>query len=179
MIQEEDYLKLRISKGDKDAYAIVFRKYYGKVYNFILSIVKDADTAKDMVQNVFMKLWDKRRMLTSIQSLDSYLFILSRNLTFDYFRSAYKKHRLPMEELDSILMSRISQDPSPKNEAGSELDYIRSLVCKMPERRRDIYIMSKFDGLSNQIIADYLGISKKTVENQLTLANSEIKKSLS
>ena len=84
-----------------------------------------------------------------------------------------------MEVLDSVLLSYISVEQQNAQDAKSELDYVRRAVFNMPTKRREIYLMSRFDGYSNQDIADIMGISKKTVENQLYLASDEIKKNRS
>lgn len=168
-------LALRLSKGDKEAFSVIFKKYYGKVRLFILSMLKDEAATQDLVQDVFVKLWDKRRRLAGIRSLDDYLFIISRNTAIDYFKKAFRKKDIPMDLVDDALMARISSDMSGSIEANSELSQIRRAVMALPEKRRCIYIMSKIDGMSNEDIAAAMGITKKTVENQLYLAKSEIK----
>lgn len=175
-MDKEEQLKQRIARSDKTAFAVAFRAYYSKVYKFILSIVKEECSAEDLAQEVFIKLWSKRKTLSTIQSLDNYLFVISRNISFDYLRKAFRKKRVPMEVLDSVLLSYISVEQQNAQDAKSELDYVRRAVFNMPTKRREIYLMSRFDGYSNQDIADIMGISKKTVENQLYLASDEIKK---
>lgn len=168
-------ITLKLAKGDREAFSAVFKKYYGKVRLFILSIVKDETATQDLVQDVFVKLWEKRRRLTDIRSLDDFLFIISRNTALDYFKKAFRKKDVPMDLVDDALMARISSDISGSIEANSELDLIRKAVMALPEKRRCIYLMSKIDGMSNEDIASAMGITKKTVENQLHLAKSAIK----
>lgn len=175
-MDKEEQLKQRIARSDKTAFATVFRAYYSKVFKFVKSIVKDDCSAEDLSQEVFIKLWAKRKILPTVQSLDNYLFIISRNISLDYLRKAFRKKRVPMEVLDSMLMSYVSVEQQNIQEAKSELDQVRQAVFQMPSRRRDIYLMSRFDGYSNSDIAEIMGISKKTVENQLYLASGELKK---
>ena len=78
----------RLSKGEREAFEAVFRKYYGKVFNFISSIIK-SPYAEDISQDLFVRLWEKRESLASVRSLDSYIYIMSRNAALDYVR----KHR--------------------------------------------------------------------------------------
>lgn len=175
-MDREEQLKQRIAQSDKTAFAVVFRAYYGKVFKFVHSIVKDESQAEDLAQEVFIKLWSKRKNLATVQSLDNYLFIISRNISFDYLRKAFRKKRVSIDVLDSFIMSQISVEQQSTQEAKSELDQVRRAVFQMPSRRRDIYLMSRFDGYSNSDIADIMGISRKTVENQLYLASDELKK---
>ena len=92
-----------------------------------------------------------------------------------FIYKAFRKKDVPMDLVDDALMARISSDISGSIEANSELDLIRKAVMALPEKRRCIYIMSKIDGMSNEDIASAMGITKKTVENQLHLAKSAIK----
>lgn len=176
---DERYLKTRIAKGDKTAFAIVFREYYGKVFRFIVSMVKDKYSAEDIAQDVFMRLWKRRSHLESIKSLDDYLFIISRNSVVDHFRKAAKRKQLSIEEMDSILMSRISLDPDRALDARSEMENVLQAMLNLPAKRRDIYMMSRIDGMSNDEIAAFMGISRKTVENQIYLAGDYLRKNFS
>lgn len=175
-MDKADELKCLIAKSDKGAFAVVFREYYGKVFRFILSIVKEENQAKDLAQEVFIKLWEKRKRLETVQSLDDYLFIMSRNMCFDYLRRAYRRKRVSLDVLDQVLMNHISLDPQKSQDAKSDLEHVRKVVFAMPQKRRDIYLLSRFDGYSNEDIADMMGISKKTVENQLYIAGNFVKK---
>lgn len=169
-------LKSLIAKSDKNAFAVVFREYYGKVLKFVSSIVRDESQAKDLAQEVFIRLWEKRKRLQTVQSLDDYLFIMSRNICFDYLRKAYRRKRVSVDMLDNALFSRITTDPGIRHDAKSDLEHVRELVLSMPQKRREIFFLSRFDGYSNEDIAEIMGISKKTVENQLYLASGKIRK---
>lgn len=174
---DEAYLAQRIAQGDREAYSIVFRMYYGKVNAFLSSILKSRETAEELTQEVFYKIWCKRRSLASVRSIDSYLYISARNAALDCFRKAARRKQLSLDEtLDSLLLSRISIDPDARIDAQSKLSEVKEAVNSMPAKRRDIFLMSRFDGLSNDEISSLLGISKKTIENQLALANNHIKK---
>lgn len=175
-MDRKDELKYLIAKSDKSAFAVVFREYYSKVFSFVMSIVKDESQAKDLAQEVFIKLWEKRRNLETVQSLDDYLFIMTRNMCFDYLRKAYRRKKISLDALDSVLFAHITTDPQKSQDAKSDLEQVRKVVFTMPQKRRDIYLMSRFDGYSNEDIAEIMGISKKTVENQLYLAAGKIKK---
>ena len=172
---DEKYLKSRIVKGDKEAFSIVFINYYGKVYHFILSMVRQRAVAEDLSQDIFAKLWAHRRSLKSISSIDNYLFIMARNRALDYFRKASRKREC-IDISEELLMSMASYDNLERIDDRSVLEAVKLAVNNLPPRRRDIFMMSRFDGLTNNEIAEIMGITRKTVENQLTLAGSQIKK---
>lgn len=153
----------------------IYRAFYGKVFTFVLSLVKSKANAQDITQNIFMKLWKNRKNLEHIKSMDDYLFILSKNACMDYFRKASRKKEISTDVFDEFLLSRIVSSPEKRIDALSDIEELRHVIDSLPSKRRDIFIMSRFDGLSNDEIASVLGVSKKTVENQISLATKKIK----
>lgn len=153
----------------------IYRAFYGKVFTFVLSLVRSKANAQDITQNIFMKLWKNRKNLEHIKSMDDYLFILSKNACMDYFRKASRKKEISTDVFDEFLLSRIVSSPEKRIDALSDIEELRHIIDSLPSKRRDIFIMSRFDGLSNDEIASILGISKKTVENQISLATKKIK----
>lgn len=153
----------------------IYRTFYGKVFTFVLSLVKSKANAQDITQNIFMKLWKNRKKLEHIKSMDDYLFILSKNACMDYFRKASRKKEISTDVFDEFLLSRIVSSSEKRIDALSDIEELRHVIESLPSKRRDIFIMSRFDGLSNDEIASILGVSKKTVENQISLATKKIK----
>ena len=153
----------------------IYRAFYGKVFTFVLSLVRSKANAQDITQNIFMKLWKNRKKLEHINSMDDYLFILSKNACMDYFRKASRKKEISTDVFDEFLLSRIVSSPEKRIDAISDIEELRHVIESLPSKRRDIFIMSRFDGLSNDEIASVLGVSKKTVENQISLATKKIK----
>lgn len=153
----------------------IYRAFYGKVLTFVLSLVRSKANAQDITQNIFMKLWKNRKKLEYIKSMDDYLFILSKNACMDYFRKASRKKEISTDVFDEFLLSRIVSSPEKRIDALSDIEELRHIIDSLPSKRRDIFIMSRFDGLSNDEIASILGVSKKTVENQISLATKKIK----
>lgn len=153
----------------------IYRAFYGKVFTFVLSLVKSKANAQDITQNIFMKLWKNRKKLEHIKSMDDYLFILSKNACMDYFRKSSRKKEISTDVFDEFLLSRIVSSPEKRIDALSDIEELRHVIDSLPSKRRDIFIMSRFDGLSNDEIASILGVSKKTVENQISLATKKNK----
>ena len=153
----------------------IYRAFYGKVFTFVLSLVRSKANAQDITQNIFMKLWKNRKKLEHIKSMDDYLFILSKNACMDYFRKTSRKKEISTDVFDEFLLSRIVSSPEKRIDALSDIEELRHIIDSLPSKRRDIFIMSRFDGLSYDEIASILGVSKKTVENQISLATKKIK----
>ncbi len=158
-----------------DEFLKICHTYYRKVLTFVKLFIRCDAAAQDVTQDIFLKLWKNRRKLETVKSTDDYIFILSRNACMDYFKKAYKKKELSAEVIDDFLLSRLSYDPDERIGAASELRHLKELAESLPDRQKDVFLMSRFNGLSNDEIASILGISKKSVENQLALARKKVK----
>lgn len=161
-----------LQKGDQKSFEQLFVAYYGKMKSFIQAIIKSEADAEDITQDLFAKLWTTRQKIDPQKSLNAYMYTAARNAAFNYL-----KHKTVS---DSYIAKHIFQDVDVTPE---DLMYAREIellmeiaVSQMPEQQKKIYRMSRNGGLENDEIAKQLGISKKTVENQLSLALKELRK---
>lgn len=165
-----------LKSGDHKAFHSIFLAYFGKIKFFICSFVKSQEEAEELAQDVFMKLWENRAQIDPGKSFDSYLYTMTRNTAFNFL-----KHKLVENAYsEQVYCSEpdFAQDPETIWYA-RELELLIAMkVEQMPEKRKEIFKLSRHKGLSNEEIAQTLSISKKTVENQLSLALSELKKSI-
>ncbi len=171
--EEKEYL-LGISNDDRESFHSLFSHYYPKTVVFLSSILKDdKDAAEDLAQDIFLKIWLSRSALSGIADFGAYLYVMTKNSALMYLRR--KKHQtVSIDELDLLIDQAIEEQCTVKE----NLEYIQAVVSKMPPKRRKIYIMSREQGMSNDEIAKELNIKKKTVENHLNLALSEIRRIL-
>lgn len=165
---------LRMAQGDKNAFCAIFHKFYPKIHQFALMLLKNPEDADDVSQMVFMKMWVKRERFTAIDDFDSYLFILTKNTVINYIAA---KKVIPMN-LDELPDQPDAIIPSDHIIAKDTQLLIDMVVENMPKQRQTIYRMSREQHLSNEEIAQQLGLQKKTVENHLNLALKEVKKAL-
>lgn len=153
-------------KGDIKAYDQLYRKYSKKLLYFALGFVDSSEDAEDIVQEVFLIVWRKHSELKIDSSFNSYLFTIAYNLIKKYYRKkgTIKKH------LDLYLndFTGIINDTNAKIEYNDLVSRLEKIVVTFPERRKEVFKLSRESHLSNQEIADKLGISKKTVENHIT-----------
>ena len=159
----DKYLLTRLSEGRKDAYEELFARYYTKVRKFIGSVLFGSVDADDLAQNVFLKVWERRRDLAAVDSLDAYLFTVTRNEVCDCVR----KH-----PDDYISGMRIEYDTRKIT------DIVSECVGNMPPQRRMCFVMSREMHLTSQKIAERLNISKRTVDRHLSLALKDIRDAL-
>jgi RNA polymerase sigma-70 factor, ECF subfamily len=154
--------------SDKDAYRRIFNQYAKKVYYFAFSYVRSKEDAEEIVQEVFARLWEQRASLDEEKSLSGFLFTISYRLIMDEFRR--KKSLVQHHEHLFHLLT----DEAHSTEEQFFYEELESLyqdaIEKLPPRRREVFRLSRQEGLTYQQIASQLGISVKTVEHQLSHA---------
>lgn len=165
-IENETKIIRSLSRGNILAFNIIFKTYSGPLYRFAKGYLKSESESEELVQEVFTRIWEKRKTLKTELCFKSLLFTIAFNLIKKKYRkdvchSDYLKTKVP-EEPDT----QTSQDIS----YNSLYQYITELVNKLPSRRKEIFVKSRFEGLSIKEISNELKISHKTVENQLTVA---------
>lgn len=164
-----------IRKGNINAFEHLFNQYYLKVRNFAFGFVKQMDMAENIAQNVFMKIWIGRENLVPDKSIDSYIFTIVRNEISDSFRN--RGYTIRYLEHAGMMMSGKYEIDSEYNVKEIK-EIVRETVDAMPEQRRLVFRMSRWQFLSNDEIAVRLGISKRTVEKHISLALAEIRRKL-
>ena len=156
----QQFILNELQKGNERAFDIVFKKHYSSLSRFSYSFVKDQDKAEGLVQEVFIKLWEKRSSLENVDNLFSYLMIMVRNQSIDYLRK--EKSQLKVYKSFSPEESgNTTEEQISKNEFEEKL--LQSIL-KLPERCRIAFELSRFDGYTNREIAQNMQISIKGVE---------------
>ena len=158
---EEKMLLRALGDSDKKAFAMLYNMYAGKCLSFVRSIIKDEEAAKDITHDLFVKVWLKRELISKVDSFSSYLFRMARNAVMDRLESEVIRRRFATEKM------KVSEN---------ELQMlIFRAVSGMPEQRRKIFTLSRYQGIPNSEIARMFDISVRTVENHLTNALSDIR----
>lgn len=156
----------------------LFNRLYPRVKLFAMQLLKHEDEAEDVAQNVFAKLWEMPEKWSE-DNVDNYVFVMTRNHVLNVIRY-HKLHESggvnSDDNADATLPSELgADDPLYYEEA---LLLMRLTLDRMPERRRQIFEMSRMQGLSNAEIAEQLQLSVRTVEHQIYLALKELKKTM-
>lgn len=173
---DEAFLKKGLAECNKVVFDFVFQYYYSGLCAFAETIAKDEAAVEDIVQDLFVTLWVKAEQISIHGSLKSYLFSSVRNRCFDYL----KHQNVKTKSVQVLKRSGDTEELTPENcLAESELrERIEKSIVKLPPRCQEIFRMSRFDGLKNQEIADKLGLSKRTVELQISNALKVLRKDL-
>ncbi len=168
----DNTLVQQIQNGSKEAFEVLYRRYSFRINRFVVSYLKSEEEAEELVQDVFLKLWEKKQSLDSSQNIQSYIFKIAVNTIYDFIRRKNIKEAFLELAGNGLNVSESTWDEVVYNDM---LKHMNILLEKMPEQRKKIFKMSREEGLTNDEIASKLNLSKRTVENQLYRATSYLK----
>ncbi|MBN2175784.1 MAG: RNA polymerase sigma-70 factor, partial [Bacteroidales bacterium] len=173
LLQNNQALIQQLNEGSSEAFEVLFQMYGPRIHRFSMGYLHNPFEAEEIVQEVFLKIWKVREELSETKSLESFIFTIAKNailntirkskyeeVYFDYTKLHPQKDVLLDEELDFHELERA---------------YRRSVENLSP-KRKEVFLLSREKNFTNAEIASQLGISVKTVENQMTSALSEIRK---
>lgn len=164
----------RIRQSDKVAFRTLFNQYYKELVGTAVNILKNEDKGKDAVQEVFLQVWKNRANLEIRSSLRSYLKrgVINRSLN----QINYAKNFVAEDKLLEHSSSNISAlDELALQDLETAL---QAALDQLPERCRLVFVMKRLEGMSHKEISETLGISPKTIENQITKAMKALKEGL-
>jgi RNA polymerase sigma-70 factor (ECF subfamily) len=175
MIRDTEIAR-RIRNGDTGQFESLFRSSYVSLVRFAKTMIKDHDTAEEIVQDLFFRLWQDKENLKIESSLNGYLFrsVHNRCLHFIEHKRVIARHA---EEI-SYSQSENQESPSDILNYKELQEKIARIIEKLPERCGKIFTMSRFEGLKYNEIAEKLSVSVKTVEANMGKALKEFRKEL-
>ena len=176
VLPDDNELVERLQKGDVEAFDLVYDKYSHNLYAFGLKYLKSTDEAEELVQSVFLKLWENYKNLKKEASFKSYLFTIAYNDICKLFR----KRNYQQKFIDFTTHENFQS--SAEIEEGidyqSVLERVQQIVDKLPERQKTIFVKSRYEGKSTKEIAEEVGLSPGTVDNYISEALKFIRKRL-
>jgi RNA polymerase sigma-70 factor (ECF subfamily) len=170
---EEISLRKEIANGSESAFEKLFRLYYSSLTGYAFNILKDRDLAEGTAQEVFVKFWEKRSEISIEQSLKAYLFRAVFNKCMNL-----KKHDEVKKNYQTEKLATADQYSDSSLTQWELQEKIELAIQQLPEQCQKIFRLCKIDGMKYKEIADELGISIKTVENQMGKALKILRKSL-
>jgi len=173
ILNENEELEL-LRNASKQSFEILYHRYSGKLYNFMMKVSKgDSYTAEELVQQTFIRVWENRENVNPEKSFISYLCTIAKNMLLNRY-----EHQTIQFIYEEYIKAKVIDN---KNITEEEVDrklleeYLDKLADKLPPKRKEIFVLSRKEGLSNKQIAQKLNISESTIETQLSKALSFMK----
>jgi len=166
MQDTDNQLIERVRSSDREAFRLLFEKHQPVVFRYVLYNLQDVDAAHDIVQETFLRVWNHRINLKPDLPLLALLFRISKNLLRDH-----AKHHAVRRRFESEIPHTQQANDGPAEILQSNIleERLAEIVTrKLPPKCREIFLLSRTEQMSNSEIANHLGISVKTVENQIT-----------
>ena len=174
-IYNEQELLEQLKTGSENAFTRLFDNYRGTVYGVALKFLKSPALAEEIVQDVFMKLWLKRGEMVAVKQLDAYLFIMARNFIFDRI----KKMAYETAAQTSLTKPEPSVDDTEYLVRQHQCEQLlQQAIELLPPQQKQVYYYAKVNGLSHEMIAEKMQLSKHTVKKHMAMALQAIKKYL-
>lgn len=178
MDSEHDLLIL-LKQGDEKAFNSIYKKYVGQVYNFCKLYIINNDEIEEVVQDVFVRLWESRYTIREDDNFKGLLFIITRNLVFNETRKSFNHDFYTVSLIDSI--ENMGEDNYSYNteqdlEAKDLSIFIDKLISELPPQRQRIFNLSRKEQKSYREIAEIMNLSEKTVEHQISDALKYLRK---
>lgn len=161
---EQDILA-RVAKSDQRAFELLVEHHTAVIYSHVLTYIKNAPRAEEITQDIFMKIWKHREELPSVVNFRGYLHVITRNTTISALREKIRTGVESKDELDTG-----SLNPAGSLELRELAETLQQGIALLPPRRKQVFMLSRIEGLSYEEIAGRLGISKSAVNQHIVEA---------
>ncbi len=167
----------RFKEGDVAAFDTIYRKYSRKLFHFALGLVKEREMSRDIVQEVFINLWEKRSKVDLNLNFDNYIFTIAYNSILKFFRKRAVETRLKEQML--VNSPEVLESVEGNVIYYELLELANNSIENLPPMRKMVYKLNRQEGMKIKEIARKLNISKRTAENHLARALKHLKEELS
>lgn len=173
---DEKQLLVLLRQGDRQAFGELYQQYSSRIYGNLKKLLKSDHLAEELLQDVFVKIWDKRLGIDTEKSFRSYLFRIAENQVYDFFRKAARDRKLEAHLVDaaSEFYSHVEEALYRKESAA----IINEAIAQLPPKRRRIFTLCKLEGRSYEEVSLLLGISTSTINDHVVKASRSIREYL-
>jgi RNA polymerase sigma-70 factor (family 1) len=173
---DEKELLLLLSAGDSKAFELLYHQYKDPIYSNLLKLVRTKDTAEEVLQDVFYKVWANREQLADMQSFSGYLYRMSANRVTDFYRRAAQDRKL--QEQLIYTMTELYDHVEESIDYKESNALLEQAISALPPQRKLIFNLCKIEGKSYEEVGQLLGISTSTINSQMVKASKSIKEHL-
>ena len=170
-------LLTRLKNGDLLAFDQVYELYSHKLFSFVFKILKNETEVDDIVQEVFVKIWESRHKLEDYKLLNSYIFTIAYNNSIDLIRKRISNNKY-VEHLKNSATINFAPSIISQIEFNELNIHVGKLIANLPDRQKQVYLLHREEGFTYPEIAKKLRISKNTVENHMVKALKYMRKNI-
>ncbi|MDP9077771.1 MAG: sigma-70 family RNA polymerase sigma factor [Bacteroidota bacterium] len=167
------HLIKQLQQGDERAFTLLYDQYSKPIYRNILRLVKDQEIAQELLQDLFLRVWERRAAIKIEGSFKSYLYKVSENLVYKHFRKIAQDNRL----VEKLIASSVQYETNVEDSIVSRetIELLQKAIDNLSPQRKQIYTLCKLEGKSHEEVSKELGISTSTVNNHIVKANHAVK----
>lgn len=172
---EKDLLAL-FTMGDKDAFEKIYHIYSSRLLGFLLKMVKSEEHATELLQEIFIKIWNSREAIDPELSFRSYLFRVAENTTYDFFRKVAREKKLHAElmKINEDFYSHVEEACFSKENQ----EFLQNVINTLPPKRRQVFRLIKMEDYSYEEVSVLLNISTSTISDHIVKANKFVEERL-
>ncbi len=176
-LNNEKELIQQLAEGSEVAFEKLFNAYRNRLYAYVLKLSGSTETASDTVHKVFLQVWQRREKFKEIENFGSYLYRMAQNDVFQAFRQRAKE-RLMLAELRKDQVSIASFEGEDRIAHQEVLNFIREVVDQLTPQQKQVFLLSREQGMKLSEIAGQLQISERTVKNHISSALRTLREEL-
>lgn len=174
---DEEAVLVELKAGSEPAFGHLYAQYSEQIYARLLRLLKDQDTADEILQDLFLKIWEKRQSINPHQSFKSYLYTVAENLVYDYFRKLARDKKL--QEKFRLVSTELYTHTEEELLNKENKEIIDKAIALLPPQRKAAFILCKVEGKSYEEAAEIMGVSASTVSNHLVKATRTVREHIS
>lgn len=174
---DESLLLTQLRDGNSKAFEAIYHRYANNLLYKLMKMVKDQDLAEELLQDLFVKVWERRNQIDPAKAFKAFLFQIARNMVVDHYRKSAR--RLIMETHLQHTTTELHSNIDDKIATAETKDLLDQVLEQLPPQRRQAFQLCKIDGLTYDQAAEVMKISPHTVRNHLAQASTTVKDFLS
>ncbi|RBL88506.1 RNA polymerase sigma-70 factor [Chitinophaga flava] len=167
-LNSEPDLLLLVSQGDEAAFARLFHAYHQRLGAFVFQLTGSITMAEEIVQEVFIRIWEKKEKLSQVHHFHPYLYMVAKNYTFSFLKKLGRE--LEHKQQWELTLSASTDNPYEESTDACFRRIIDQAVAELPAQRQKVYLLSRDEGLRQAEIAERMAISRETVKKHMVLA---------
>ncbi len=171
--EQEKEILLRIRQGDQLAFEKIYRVYGPKLYGNLFRLLKSTTQTEEILQDVFLKVWEYRASLDPLKSFSAFLFKIAENKAYDFFRKATREKKLEAELIALSTVNYMALEEIVTDDEKSAA--LENAINNLPPQRQQVFRLCKLEGKSYKEVSDLLGISLSTISDHIVKATKAIR----